>query len=64
MLKDLSPMNPMFTYPKGVHSYMYFLQPMRTPNSLPPIHAYSPILLLATHAQNNYAIRPIGPWNT
>ncbi len=32
------------TYPKGVHSYRYFLQPMRTPNSLPPVHAYSPIL--------------------
>ncbi len=23
-----------FTYPKGVHSYRYFLQPMRTPNLL------------------------------
>ena len=23
---------------------------MRTPNSLPPAHAYSPLLLLATHA--------------
>ncbi len=39
-----------FTYPKGVHSYRYFLQPMRTPNSLSPAHAYSPILLLASHA--------------
>ncbi len=39
-----------FTYSKGVHSYRYFLQPMRTPNSLPSAHAYSPILLLTTHA--------------
>ncbi len=38
-----------FTYPKGVHSYRYFLQPMHTPNSLPPAHAYSTILLLPTH---------------
>ncbi len=28
----------------------YFFQPMHTPNSLPPVYAYSPILLLATHA--------------
>ncbi len=30
-----------FAYPKGVHSYRNFLQPMRTPSSLPPAHAYS-----------------------
>ena len=35
-----------FTYPKCVHSYRYFLQPMHTANSLPPAHAYSAILLL------------------
>ena len=35
-----------FTYPKD----RYFLQPMRTPNSSAIAHAYSPILLLATHA--------------
>ncbi len=29
-----------FTYPKGAHSYRYFLKPMRTPNPLPPAHAY------------------------
>ncbi len=39
-----------FTYPKGIHSYRYFLQPMRTPYSMPPVHVYSPILSLATHA--------------
>ena len=25
-----------FTYPKAVHSYKYFIQPMHTPNSFPP----------------------------
>ncbi len=30
-----------FTYPKGVHSYRFFLQPKRTPNALPPVHAYA-----------------------
>ena len=35
--------------PKGIHSYRYFLQAMRTPNSLPPAHAHSAILLLLTH---------------
>ncbi len=47
-----------FTYSKGVHSYRYFLQPMRTPNSLPSAHAYSPILLfgclIAILRQNAY----------
>ncbi len=36
------------------YSYRYFLQPMRTPNSLLPVHAYSPILLFATHACIRY----------
>ncbi len=48
--KLTTPMFHRFTYPKGVHSYRYFLQPMRTPKSLPPAHAYSPILLLTSHA--------------
>ncbi len=29
-----------FTYPKGIHSYRFFLQLMCTANSLPPVHAY------------------------
>ncbi len=29
--------------PKGVHSCRYFLQPMRTANSFPSVHTYSPI---------------------
>ncbi len=50
LIKFTNKVHHRFTYPKGVHSYRYFLQPMRTPNSLLPAHAYSPILLLATHA--------------
>ncbi len=38
-----------FTYPKGVHSYRYFLQPMRTPNLLMYIFIL-PNLLLSAHA--------------
>ncbi len=49
-----------FTYPRGVHSYRYFLQPMRTPNLLMPIfilHNFGCYLLM--HVCIFIVIRPV-----
>ena len=61
-----------FTYPKGIHSYRYFLQPMRTPNLLMHIFIlpnsfvicscmYASLLQLDLYAYTMYACMRT-PW--
>ena len=38
------PLKAQIYIPKKAYSYRYFLQPMRTPNSLPPVHVNDSVM--------------------